>query len=64
MGPAAILRRGWHDHPAGRPAGESIARLGTRAVWLLLGKVDAVTGNVAQQVLRSGCVLSDGQGMK
>lgn len=29
--PAAILRRGWHNHPAGRAAAESIARLGRQA---------------------------------
>lgn len=62
--PASILRRGWHHHPAGRAAGESIARLGTRAAWLLLGKMDVATGNVAQQVPRSGFVLGDGQGIK
>lgn len=33
--PAAILRRG-------RAAGESIARLGTWAVWLLLGKMEVM----------------------
>lgn len=52
MDPAAILRRG-------RATGESIARLGTQG-----GKTDEATGNVSQLVLRSGCVLSDGQGMK
>lgn len=62
--PASILRRGWHHHPAGRAAGESIARLCTWAAWLLLGKMDAAAGNVAQQVLRSGFVLGNGQSIK